>query len=99
MLGNINFFKNTNNYCLKRIFLCRFNSSEAGAEGEIVDFTNTGEKLAVYSFLLAGDMVKDVAIKELDVCLEVTRTSLVPVFTIFKYHSSLKFDFLVDMVS
>jgi hypothetical protein len=63
------------------------------------DFVNSGEKLSVYSFLLAGGLVKDVVIRDFDVFIEVPRQSLICVFAIFKYHSLLNFDFLVDLVS
>ena len=73
-----------------------FNSLSGGADS---NFTNVGESFSVYSFLLGGDMVKDVVVKEFDACLEVPRRSLVSIFTIFKYHSLTRFEFLVDIVS
>ena len=76
--------------------LFRRASTEAGLQA---DFANSGEKFSVYSFLLAGGLVKDVVIRDFDVFIEVPRQSLVCVFAIFKYHSLLNFDFLVDLVS
>ena len=69
-----------------------------GYSAEVLS-TDCGEKFSVYSFLLAGGLVKDIVVKDFDVCLEIPRQSLIPVFAIFKYHSLLNFDFLVDILS
>jgi len=50
-------------------------------------------------FLTAGAIIQDATVKEFDVCLEVSRYSMVCALIIFKYHSLLKFDFLVDIIS
>jgi len=74
--------------------LCRSNSGQIDP-CEV----NFGENFLVHSFLLAGGLVKDIAVNEFGICLEVSRRSLVSIFIIFKNHSLLNFDFLVDIVS
>jgi hypothetical protein len=77
----------------------KFYSSNNFSEKHELDQIFTGEKISVYTFLIAGNLVKDVSVKEFDVCLEVTRDSIIAVLAVFKLNSSLSFDFLVDMVS